>query len=445
MRPGSRAKLVGWLSRPGIAALAAALLALVVWFGPTVAEGSRVKQRWLHNGDTSTYRTYADGVADGQVPYRDFAVEYPPLALPTFVAPYVVGHDHQKSYRRAFVGLFGLVVAALAACVVLAVRALGRGLGDQLAAGGLVAIVPAILSGSIALTRYDLWPTLLVAVACYALVRRRPVWAATFAGLGAAAKLWPVLLLIPVLAAAWRWAGRRSAARAAAAFTLACGIPFAVAFAWAPHGVINSIHYQTDRPMEIETLGATAQIVLHHLGIAGSYTTVHTFGSFNLVGPAAHTIATATSVLGLVAAGAIFLLAARRISRRPPEAAASIAITHAFAAVSATMVLGKVTSPQFMLWLLPFPFLVEGRRRYAAAAVIVVVSVLTRFDVANFDHWWRDLDMGPTLIVLVRDLLLLSLAGLLLAPARSVEAVPASGRAGLRLPTAALATWRRSS
>jgi uncharacterized membrane protein len=443
MLAASRAKLAVWLSRPGMAALAAAVVTLLVWFGPTVAEGSGFKQRWLRNGDTYTYRAYADGVADGKVPYRDFSVEYPPLALPTFVAPYLLGHDNQKPYRRAFVGIFGLVAAALAACVVLAVRALGRGLRDQLAAGGLVAVVPAILSGSIALTRYDLWPTLLVAVACLALIRRRPVWAATFAGLGTAAKLWPVLLLVPVLAAAWRWAGRAAAGRAAAAFTLACGIPFAVALAWSPHGLLKSIQYQTNRPMEIETLGATAQVLLHKLGMAGSYMTVHSYGSFNLVGSAAHTIAIATSVTGLVLAAAITLLGIRRIRARPPEAAASIAIAHVFAAVCATMVLGKVTSPQYMLWLLPFPFLIEGRRRYGAAVAILAVSLLTRFDVANFESWWGHLDTGPTLIVFARDLLLLGLAFLLVAPARRAE-VTAGGPARLRVPIAAPATWRRS-
>ena len=37
--------------------------------------------------DTPVYERYGDAMADGQVPYRDFGVEYPPAALPVFVIP----------------------------------------------------------------------------------------------------------------------------------------------------------------------------------------------------------------------------------------------------------------------------------------------------------------------------------------------------------------------
>ena len=34
--------------------------------------------------DTPVYQRYGDAIAHGQVPYRDFGVEYPPGALPAF-------------------------------------------------------------------------------------------------------------------------------------------------------------------------------------------------------------------------------------------------------------------------------------------------------------------------------------------------------------------------
>ena len=41
--------------------------------------------------DTPVYQRYGDAMAHGQVPYRDFDLEYPPGALPVFVLP-ALGH-----------------------------------------------------------------------------------------------------------------------------------------------------------------------------------------------------------------------------------------------------------------------------------------------------------------------------------------------------------------
>jgi len=37
--------------------------------------------------DTSLFQSYGDRTLHGEVPYRDFSLEYPPGALPAFVAP----------------------------------------------------------------------------------------------------------------------------------------------------------------------------------------------------------------------------------------------------------------------------------------------------------------------------------------------------------------------
>src|SRR5215210_1727234 len=49
----------------------------------------------LHHGwlsgdqivDTPVYEKYGDAIVRGDVPYRDFGLEYPPGALPVFVLP----------------------------------------------------------------------------------------------------------------------------------------------------------------------------------------------------------------------------------------------------------------------------------------------------------------------------------------------------------------------
>src|SRR5919201_3524934 len=66
--------------------------------------------------DTPIYENYGDAMADGKVPYRDFAVEYPPAALPAFAIPSLVAAPGDlPEYRRVFsveMALCGGVLAA---------------------------------------------------------------------------------------------------------------------------------------------------------------------------------------------------------------------------------------------------------------------------------------------------------------------------------------------
>ena len=50
---------------------------------------------WIYprhfHGDVLLFETYGRAVRHGQVPYRDFALEYPPGALPALVLPALPG------------------------------------------------------------------------------------------------------------------------------------------------------------------------------------------------------------------------------------------------------------------------------------------------------------------------------------------------------------------
>ena len=66
----------------------------------------------LHHGfyrhsqivDTPIYQRYGDAIANGQVPYRDFQLEYPPAALPVFALPSLLRSDDGdlNGYRDGF-------------------------------------------------------------------------------------------------------------------------------------------------------------------------------------------------------------------------------------------------------------------------------------------------------------------------------------------------------
>jgi hypothetical protein len=381
----------------------AAVLALVVWFGPMENAGI-----WQHGQivDTPIYLHYADAFADGQLPYRDVRVEYPPLAFAVILPPRLYGSSY-KDYTSAFSALMGACLAVAAAATAAAAGCLGRSRLVQLAAGGFVAL-GAALAGSVTLTRFDLWPIALVACALWALSARRDGAAGALLGLAIAAKLWPALVLPMLLAVAVR---RGVAGRAAIGALLGAGIPFAFALGLSPGGLWHALTVQAARPLQIESLAASALVSLDHLGLGGPYSVITSSGSQNLTGGwvgAAGTISTGLSLVAVLAAIALGVRAV--LQARDDRAAISELARFSLCAVAAGIAFGHVLSPQFVLWLLPFPLLVAGWRGPVLATLVALAAFLTLEEFPG--RYWQygaGLDGFVAGLVLTRDLVLVTI------------------------------------
>ena len=233
-------------------------------------------------------------------------------------------------------------------------------------------------------------------------------------GLAFAAKIFPGALLPLVLARSWRRGGRAEAARSLAAFcavALACLLPFA---ALAPHGLWEAIRRQADRPLQIESLGAAVLLVAHAVG-GLSVTMRSGHGSQNLAGSLPDAIAAVQTVLQLVALAAVWVW----FARGPGDVGRFLRASAA--AVCAFVALGKVLSPQFLIWLVPLVPLVRGRRGLAASGLLAAALVLTQSWFPS-RYWTLALDLGAveSWLVLARDLALLALLAVLLWPERRI-------------------------
>ena len=82
----------------------------------------------------------------------------------------------------------------------------------------------------------------------------------------------------------------------------------------------------------------------------------------------------------------------------------------------AFVALGKVLSPQFLIWLIPLVPLVRGRRGLAATCLLTAALILTQvwFPQRYFDY---ALDGRLAGVVVLRDLVLVALLGVLALPA----------------------------
>ena len=359
--------------------------------------------------DTIEYHRYGTAMLGGHVPYRDFGIEYPPGALPAFGLP-AIGKPGLAVYEREFQILMALCGVGSLAAMSVALRNLGASAERVAAALGFFALAPLAL-GSVILYRYDLWPTFLTVAGLAAVLARRERLGFAALGLGIAAKAFPAVVIPPALAYVWRTRGRREALLclvAAAAVVAVVVVPFLVL---APHGVWDSVVRQTTRPLQIESLGASLLLAAHHVGGLG-LTLESSRGSQNLVGSLPDAVGAASSALLVLALIAIWIAAAR--GPATPERL----VRWSAASVAAFVALGKVLSPQFLIWLLPLVPLVRGRRGLAASALLGLALLLTQvwfpiryFDLVAFDEL-------PSWVLLARDLVLVALVVVLTAPGR---------------------------
>ena len=390
------------MTRAAPAALVCGLGALV-WFVLHLG--------WYPHGqivDYAVYQAYGDSIVrSGTVPYRDFPLEYPPGALPVFIVPSFVGGDYRANFQALmFVCDLGLLLAVLS-------------IGGRRAAA-LAALAPLAL-GSVVLSRFDLWPAALAALALAALLRGGRTASAVLLASAFAAKLWAAALVPLAILWIWRRDGHREALRwtgATAAVAAAWFLPFV---AMAPGGVGHSFHQQLARPLQIESLGASVLVAAHAgVHVASSY------GSQNLAGPGTHAVTLLTGALEVVVLLAIYWLFARG------EPTADRLLLACAAAVTTLVVLGKVFSPQFLIWLIP---LVPVVRRAAAWALFFGALVLTQVYFPR--RYWDYVALRDTesWIVLARNLVLLALLGVLvyaIASSRARVSASVSARNGAR-------------
>ncbi|MGS0688205.1 glycosyltransferase family 87 protein [Nakamurella sp. GG22] len=243
-----------------------------------------------------------------------------------------------------------------------------------------------------AFTNWDLLAIGITAAAMLAWARKRPVLAGALIGLGAAAKLYPILLLGPLLVLCLRTgkmgAWSRSAA-AAAVVWLVINVPVRLLY---PDGWYEFIRLNSERPPEYD-----------------SWYFIYATLTGSKIWDAAPG-ADAPTLVNLLSLG-LFLLACTAIGwlalsaqRRPRFAQL------AFLVIAAFLLTNKVWSPQYSLWLLPLAVLALPRWRplllwQASEAIVWVLLMLSFAGVAN-----KGLSIYPFInAALLRDALLLVL------------------------------------
>lgn len=359
-----------------------------------------------HLTDLPVYEDAARAVAGGDVPYRDFAFEYPPLAAGLVTLARLV----PISYEAAFSLLMLACLCATLLGALATARALGMSVRRQAAVGGVIALVPFLLGDFVA-TRFDLLLTALLAWTLWAAVTHRYPLAWALLACAVGLKLVPIVL-VPLLVV---WQRRHRGARCTATMVTLAAVGVAATFLpfviLSPGGVWDMFEYHIDRPLQIESLGAGYLLGLHALADIGLHVDT-TFGSQNLIGDGPDVIAAISTALMLVGVAAVCATAVVLLRRVPRPGGVHLFVAAWAATLAVTVASGKVLSPQFLVWLLPAALLVTGRYGRGAFAVTVCAMIATQlyFPVRYWDL--VGLDTPAVTLLVIRDALLVALVAL---------------------------------
>lgn len=336
----------------GVAAVAAALLGY--------AEKVPCSSGGAWNSFTGQFRDacytdiyplyYNEKLSAGKVPYFGHPVEYPVLTGAMMQAGAWLVHSVTNPYTRGR-DFYYVTIVMLAACLLAGVLATGYAAGragreGRLLAGGsldpgikamlLVALSPGLILA--AFINWDLLAMALTAVGIAAWAACRPVLAGVLLGLAVAAKFYPVLIFAALLLVCLR-AGKMKefglAFAAGLSAWLAVNLPVAIpatagwgrfyAFSRSRGADWGSIWYMF-QTYKIPVLGSTS------------------LGQLNVMGSGLFAMA--------CVAIAILVLTAPRRPRLPQVC---------FLLLAAFLMVNKVWSPQYVIWLVPFAVLARPR------------------------------------------------------------------------------------
>jgi hypothetical protein len=407
-----------------LVAVTAALGALVL-----ASKGAVRPVEAVTYSDVTIYQAYGSRMLDGEMPYRDFKMEYPPGASLMFVLPatrVVEGASGERlswappnaparRYYRGFTSLVLLLLAAVVVLTALTLAAMRRSAAATLLSLAVVAFSP-LMIGQVVPERFDVLPAALTAAALAASVRGHYRLGGAMLGLGAATKVYPALLVPVLVIVVLRQRRVREAlfvAGAAIGSAVVVFLPFAVA---SLSGTFGSLRDQFREGLQIESFASSVLVITFHVGEklpalglpspSELSTQPAKAGLTRLVlgGPGVHATEKVMPVL-LACALCILMVS---LFRSRGDAREDL-LRYSAATVTIVLVLGTILSPQYVVWLIPLIPLVGGRSGTLAILFFVVAAALTNVWIPDGYFEYQDgLPAGPASLLLARNLALLA-------------------------------------
>ncbi|MFC1865912.1 glycosyltransferase 87 family protein [Chloroflexota bacterium] len=324
----------------------------------------------------------AQRIMNGDIPYRDFMVEYPPLAVFSFLLPALA-----SSSLAVYSFLFALQVYFLDLAVLFILwRLTGRlNLKIWYVLGAYSLCLAAV--GTLVTGHFDMLPTALVMVALYAFINGKNKTAWAFLALGLTSKLYPIIiapLFALYLLRQRQYCRLAQGVVVLAVVVLALNLPWYILYT---DGYLYSLEYHMLRGLHSES--GYGSIIL--LGQTMGLTQVDadlTYGSWNIISPLADTLAKSSFYITVIFLLSIYGLYARRLWKTPQDEGGGTGLSieaikqlllFSLLTVLIMLLANKVFSPQYLIWVCPLLPLVAERRFFDPLLLFLVAASISQY------------------------------------------------------------------
>jgi hypothetical protein len=375
--------------------------------------------------DIELYFLYSFKLWHGLVPYRDYPIEYPPLALVPLILPQIIVQPLTWSLGEYQI-IFWLECAAT-------IWLLWKWLSPDSPLLGLDFSHPKIwlkmgtspwgtnfnvsynfqffatfvILGSISFERYDIFPAAATIVALKMAIDRKFVWTGVAIAIGIGMKLYPILLLPPItiyyalqrqfkeVAKLWI-----STIATIAIYTIPCWVFFG-------NNVGLFFKYHQQRGLQEESVLAGIILLFGKMKLTSIYT-VFMYGSQHVVSPLAEIglkYLPGVAIVGLAWATFTYGYAWMkqvRLGRYPTKIDLAEAIVFTLVIF---MVFNKVFSPQYITWLLPFVALIDPQKAKQYLYFGLATAIFSHFVYIHIER----LELWAIVVLNIRNFCLLAI------------------------------------
>ena len=314
--------------------------------------------KWL-KGDVDLYNFWAKGLVKGIFPVEDSMWQYPPLAGVVFVIPQWLFGNAVTGFIvfMSFIDLLILVTLLITGLNRFKFYSSSTSLNGL--SGAWFWVLWPMLMGPLALTRFDVVPTLFALLALVALSNKkvRPYLSGFFLSIGALVKLWPMLLFVVY--------PKKLIMKVSASFVSTLALVILFMSTWSV-GFTNFLNNQTSRGLQVESIAATPFVLAKLFGANVEYP--FRYGSLEVQALYANQIGFLLNLFTLIVFIVLFFMNYQNKLNHLNLFDKALVI------VMISIALSRVFSPQFWVWIGGLAALALINKETKLKKVIVLLS-----------------------------------------------------------------------